>query len=211
MEQAHRAGYAGTATSTAPVPMRPGTPDTAGRNPYEDTISPAATGRVNPFSTPFTSRPASSFGSSSAVNRPDVIPNRYFHSRRVRKGEIEKPWKDKKDPKEKWVTIIPLIGLVVGLAIAGFLVYDGISSVVTHTYCPVLSDDFSGGLNKKVWTQEAEVGGYGSVKVSRLTIHKEKPNLLLVTVNSKRLPRPTKMFSFKMASLSSGLRSKMPR
>jgi hypothetical protein len=67
----------------------------------------------------------------------------------------------KKDPKEKWVTIIPLIGLLLGFGIAGFLVYDGLSSVVHHKYCLVLSDDFSGGLNPAVWTQEAEVGGYG--------------------------------------------------
>jgi len=173
MEQTHRGGFAGTTTSTVPTPLRPGTPDTTGRSPYEDTISPAATGRVNPFASPFTSRPTSSFGSSSAVNRTDAIPNRYFHSRRVRKGEIEKPWKDKKDPKEKWVTIIPMIGLVIGLAIAGFLVYDGLSSVVTHTYCPVLSDDFSGGLNTKIWTQEAEVGGFGNGQFEETTVTDE--------------------------------------
>jgi hypothetical protein len=100
-------------------------------------------------------------GSSSAIR--GAVPQRYFHSRRVRKGEVEKPWKDKKDPKEKWVTIIPLIGLAIGLGLAGFLVYDGIRSVVHHTYCPVLSDDFSNGLNTNIWTQEAEVGGYGFV------------------------------------------------
>jgi hypothetical protein len=59
------------------------------------------------------------------------------------------------------VTIIPILGLLLGLGIAGFLVYDGLKSVVKHNYCPVLSDDFSGGLNTAVWTKEAEVGGYG--------------------------------------------------
>ena len=68
---------------------------------------------------------------------------------------------DKKDPKEKWVTIIPLIGLLLGFGIAGFLVYDGLTSVIHHKYCLVLSDDFSEGINTAVWTQEAEVGGYG--------------------------------------------------
>jgi hypothetical protein len=100
-------------------------------------------------------------GSSSAIR--GVVPQRYFHSRRVRKGEVEQPWKKNKDPKEKWVTIIPLVGLFLGFCLAGFLIYDGIRSVVHHTYCPVLSDDFSGGLNTNIWTQEAEVGGYGSV------------------------------------------------
>ena len=69
---------------------------------------------------------------------------------------------EEENPKEeKWVTIIPLIGLFIGFAIAGFLVYDGLTSVVHHEYCPVLIDDFSEGLNTDIWTQEAEVGGFG--------------------------------------------------
>lgn len=70
---------------------------------------------------------------------------------------------NKKDPREKWVTIIPLIGLALGFALAGFLVYDGLKSITFHDYCKVLEDDFSGGLNAKVWTKEAEVGGFGLV------------------------------------------------
>ncbi len=142
--------------SIATTPMRPGTPESRA-NPFADEIAPAP--RPNPFATPLTSRPASSFGSSSAL--PTGLAPRYFHSRRVRKGEVEQPWRSKKDPKEKWVTIIPLIGLALGFGIAGFLVWDGLSSVVHHKYCPVLSDDFSQGLNTDVWTQEAEVGGFG--------------------------------------------------
>lgn len=155
--QAHYRGSAMSAISTATTPMRPGTPESRS-NPFGDDISPAP-GRGNPFSSPFNSRPASSFGSSSAVRG---LPQRYFHSRRVRKGEVEQPWRAKVDPKEKWVTIIPLIGLLLGFGIAGFLVYDGISSVVHHKYCPVFSDDFSSGsLNPAIWTKEAEVGGFG--------------------------------------------------
>lgn len=153
---AHHRGSAVSATSTSPSQMRPGTPESRS-NPFGDDISPAP--RTNPFSSPINSRPASSFGSSSAVR---ALPSRYFHSRRVRKGEVEQPWRAKKDPKEKWVTIIPLIGLLIGFGIAGFLVYDGLSSVDHHKYCaPVLNDDFSGGLNTDVWTKEAEVGGFG--------------------------------------------------
>ena len=145
----------GSSTETMP----PSSADTS-HNPFQEEISPAPTPMANPFtSSPFNSRPTSSFGSSSAI--PNSATPRYFHSRRVRKGEIEQPWKAKKDPKEKWVTIIPIIGLLAGLAIAGFLVYDGISSVVHHTYCPVLNEDFSQGLNPKIWTKEAEVGGFG--------------------------------------------------
>jgi hypothetical protein len=55
-----------------------------------------------------------------------------------------------------------LIGLGIGIMIAGFLVYDGLRSVVNHKYCPVLHDDFSGGtLNTRIWTQEVESGGFG--------------------------------------------------
>lgn len=77
------------------------------------------------------------------------------------------------DPKEKWVTIIPLIGMLIGFGIAGFLVYDGISSVVHHKYCPVLSDDFSEGLNTNIWTQEAEVGGFGNGEFEQTTLTDE--------------------------------------
>ena len=56
---------------------------------------------------------------------------------------------------------MPLIGLLLGLGIAGFLVYDGIRSVVHHKYCLIMSDDFSGGFNTNIWTKEAEVGGFG--------------------------------------------------
>ncbi|KAH7409517.1 putative beta-1,3-glucan-binding protein [Cadophora sp. MPI-SDFR-AT-0126] len=144
--------------------MRPGTPESRS-NPFGDDISPAP--RANPFSSPFNSRPASSFGSSSAVR---ALPSRYFHSRRVHKGEVEKPWMAKKDPKEKWVTIIPLIGLALGFGVAGFLIYDGLSSVVHHKYCPVMSDDFSQGLNTNIWTKEAEVGGFGNGQFEQTTL-----------------------------------------
>jgi hypothetical protein len=156
MDGVHYRGSSTSAVSTATTP-HPGTPESRGQpNPFDEGISTPRPN--NPFSTPFTSRPASSLASSTAVQPP---PSRYFHSRRVRKGEVEQPWLKKVDPKEKWVTIIPLIGLLLGLGIAGFLVYDGIRSVVHHKYCPVLSDDVSEGLDTNIWTQEAEVGGFG--------------------------------------------------
>jgi hypothetical protein len=157
----------GGVSTTATTPMRPGTPESRPNtyntyNTYSngDAISPAPTPGpgANPFASPINSRPASSFGSSSAIRG---LPSRYFHSRRIRKGEVEQPWRKIKDRKEKWVTIIPLIGLAVGVAIAGFLVYDGLSSVVHHKYCAVLDEDFSSGIQSSIWTQEAEVGGFG--------------------------------------------------
>jgi len=86
---------------------------------------------------------------------------RYFHSRRVKKGTVEQPWRNRKDPKEKWVTIIPLIGIFIGVCVTGVLVWDGLRTVVNHTYCQILDDDFSRGLNPDVWTMESEVGGFG--------------------------------------------------
>lgn len=85
----------------------------------------------------------------------------YFHSRKLRKDQLQKQWNQKKDPKEIWVLILPLIGLIFGVGIAGFLVYDGFSSVVHHKYCQILDDSFSGGFNTDIWSREAEVGGFG--------------------------------------------------
>lgn len=62
------------------------------------------------------------------------------------------------------MTIIPILGLLVGLAVSGLLIWDGLRSVVNHKYCEVFSDDFSS-WNDKVWTKEVEVGGYGYVRL----------------------------------------------
>lgn len=151
-----------TATSASGTPIRPGTPESHSpyhSTPYHDNFTPLP--RANPFDTPFVSRPGSVNASSSIALHQQGLSQRYFHSRRVRKGEVERPWLDKKDPREKWVTIIPLIGLALGFALAGFLVYDGLKTVVNHVYCPVLDEDFSGGFNTRIWTKEAEVGGFG--------------------------------------------------
>jgi hypothetical protein len=150
-------------------PLRSGTSTPiTGRNPFGDekmsdyAASPRLGAASNPFSSPTISRPASSVGSSSGLGRGlDERGQRYFHSRRVKKGEVEKPWMGKKDPKEKWVTILPLLGILLGLAIAGFLVWDGLNSVVKHKYCLVLQEDWSEGFNTKVWTKEVQVGGFG--------------------------------------------------
>ena len=162
MENSYNHAYSTThtaATSATATPMRPSTPDSSSY----DNITPMPQGRgTNPFSSPFASGRASVNASSSALNIHQAAQqHKYFHSRRVKKGEIERPWLDRKDPREKWVTIIPLIGLLLGFAFAGFLVYDGLKTVVKHEYCSILDDDFSGGLDGKIWTKEAEVGGFG--------------------------------------------------
>lgn len=140
----------GTATTTATNTPRPGTPDS---DPIE------AAPRSNPFQTPYGSMPASAMGSTTGVQH--IPPPRYFHSRRINKDEIEKPWLDKKDPKEKWVWIIPLIGALIGIGLAGFSIYEGLKSHSSHTYCPVLDDTFTNGIDPKTWTHEVQVGGFG--------------------------------------------------
>lgn len=89
------------------------------------------------------------------------FPGQYFRSRRIQKGDVAKPWLAVKDHREKWVTIIPCLGLLLGLAICGLLVYLGLASVVNHKYCPVLMEDWSNGFDENIWTREVEVGGYG--------------------------------------------------
>lgn len=125
----------------------------------EDVKVPARGPTTNPFVTPYSSPPGSRQGSTTAFQPPSQP--RYFRSRRVKKGSVERPWLDRKDPKEKWVTIIPLLGILIGLCISGFLVWDGLRSVVNHQYCPVLVEDWSEGFNEKVWMKEAELGGFG--------------------------------------------------
>jgi hypothetical protein len=39
------------------------------------------------------------------------LQNRFFHSRRKGKEQIEKPWLEKKDPRQKWLSLFPAIGL----------------------------------------------------------------------------------------------------
>ena len=93
---------------------------------------------------------------------PRTLRNRYFHSRRLKdKDALQKPWLEKRDPREKWVTIIPVMGIIIGLGIAGFLVYNGIGSVINHKYCEVLNEDWKNGFRDEIWTREVELGGYG--------------------------------------------------
>ena len=119
----------------------------------------------NPFASPYGSIASARGSSSGFQSQQHAAPPTYFHSRRIKKGSVERPWLEKKDPKEKWVTIIPLIGIFVGLCISGFLIWQGMQTVQNHVYCPVFEEDFSSGLNSRIWTKEAEVGGFGYVSL----------------------------------------------
>jgi hypothetical protein len=153
-------------STAAATPQRPGSPnESVGRNPFGDGVESQASHRSgnngNPFQSPSGSRPASSFDASSALGNRYDGGQRYFHSRRVRKGEVEKPWTKNADPKEKWVTILPILGIVIGLGISGFLVWDGLRSVVKHNYCLELEENWSNGINPSIWQKEVQVNGFG--------------------------------------------------
>lgn len=126
-------------------------------NPFA-TPGGATPNELTPRGSHQNSRSASRDGSSTGYRGGNDF--NYFRSRRVKKGEVEKPWLERKDPREKWVTIIPIAGLVLGLIVTGILIWDGVRSVAVHKYCPVYEDNFSS-WNDKVWTKESEVGGYG--------------------------------------------------
>ena len=165
--------------SVAATPVRSGSPDL---------VTEAPLGQ-NPFMSPFSTRPNSTPASSSAVDlNQQVLSQRYFHSRRIKKGEVEKPWLDKKDPREKWVTIIPIIGIVIGLGIAGFLVWDGMRTVVNHEYCPVLTEDWKNGIDPKIWTKEVELGGFGYVVGIRNGTELGANHRIVMAGSSKRRP-----------------------
>lgn len=161
------AGLPSAASTVPATPQRPGTPSgSVTRDPFRDGAESQASQRSgnngnNPFISPSASRPPSSFDSASGLGRFDAGGQRYFHSRRVRKGEVEKPWTKSVDPKEKWVTILPILGIVIGLGISGFLVWDGLRSVAKHKYCPLLDETWGNGFNTKVWMKEVQVNGYG--------------------------------------------------
>ena len=115
------------------------------------------------------------------------VPAKWFHSRRVKKGTTPRTWSNKKDPGEKWVTILPILGILLGFAASGALIWDGLQTVVTHGYCQILDEDWSRGFDTTVWLKEAEVGGFGSV-FSKLPI--ERTNAAGKATGSLNKPLP---------------------
>ena len=86
----------------------------------------------------------------------------FFASRKVAKGDIEKPWVEAKNRQREWGTILPLFGIIVGICLASGLVCLGVFSVSNHSYCEVLIENFdSPTLNSSVWTKEVQSGGFG--------------------------------------------------
>ncbi|EXJ78871.1 hypothetical protein A1O1_09273 [Capronia coronata CBS 617.96] len=105
------------------------------------------------------------------AEKAPVQPGVYFRSRRVKAGEVDTSWLDHiKDPRQKWQSILPLLGLFLGLCISGVNIYMGYRSVPVHNYCLLYDDDFSEPkLNKDVWLQEVQVGGFGNGQFEETT------------------------------------------
>ncbi|KAL6710851.1 hypothetical protein ACN47E_007908 [Coniothyrium glycines] len=133
-------------------------------NGLQDAQEGASRNERTPSQNPsLNSKISSSAGHSAFSSTYEIAPRGdYFRSRRIKKGETVHPWHNKKkDAREHWITAFPIIGLLLGLAIVGVLIWDGVRSVPMHKYCEVYSDNFTS-WNSNVWTKEVEVGGFGN-------------------------------------------------
>ncbi len=68
---------------------------------------------------------------------------------------------NRKDPREKWVWIIPTFGIVLGLGLMALQIWLGLQRISKHNYCSVLDEDWVRGFDERIWTKEVEVGGFG--------------------------------------------------
>lgn len=119
----------------------------------------------NPFATP----PGSGHSTPAAAYQRKLEHN-YFKSRRLdRDHEIDKPWLSHKDPYRKWASLLPLIGIFLGIAAGGVFTWNRLRSVVEFEYCMIYEDDFSAGFDETVWTKEAQIDGYGNGQFEETT------------------------------------------
>ncbi|KAF2748960.1 glycoside hydrolase family 16 protein [Sporormia fimetaria CBS 119925] len=130
---------------------------------------------------------ASSNGFTSSTGlASSTAQTSYFKSRRIKKSEIQRPWLDQKDPREKWTWIIPLVGILLGLGIATALVWMALRSVVNHKYCLVLNDNFTT-WDSNVWSKEVQVDGFGNGQFEMTTNTEEN----VYVVNNTLVIKPT--------------------
>lgn len=136
----------------------------ASRQAAEDTSGSGHISKANPSTTPYSTLPntatASRYASTTKLHANSGSPT-YFKSRRIKKGQQERPWLDKKDPKEKWVWIIPCIGIAIGLSLMAVQIFFGLQRISQLNYCVVLDETWAGGFDESIWTKEVQVGGFG--------------------------------------------------
>lgn len=122
---------------------------------------PTSHNRQFSFGTPIP-EPSRFFSARQSVRSLKTYnPRPYFRSRRIKKGTIDRPELREKDPRQIWITLIPVFGFLVGCAAIALLSWNGYRSVSNHKYCKVFVDDFSNGFNSTIWTKHVETGGYG--------------------------------------------------
>ena len=85
----------------------------------------------------------------------------YNKSRKLNHGhDLQQQEKGEIDPREKWVTIIPLTGFAIGLLAAAGLVVQGLLSIEHHKYSLILDEQWKS-FNTDIWTKESNIGGFG--------------------------------------------------
>lgn len=132
-------------------------------------LDSSSTTLTNPFTTPSGSTPGTR--ASSVQRRP---PPPYFKSRRLEKNsKIEKPWLKVKDPRRKWASLLPIIGLFIGCLIGGAIIWGQIRKIDHLEFCTVYEDDFSTGLDEDIWTKEAQVDGFSNGQFEESTVTDE--------------------------------------
>ncbi|WVR06512.1 hypothetical protein IAU60_003543 [Kwoniella sp. DSM 27419] len=101
-------------------------------------------------------------GKGYAPPTKGALNRKAFQSTRL-KGEIYKPWLEQRDPALRWARWITIVSIILGVAIAGVICYDGYASVPKlGKVCPVLNDDFSSGsIDSSKWQHEVRLDGYG--------------------------------------------------
>ncbi|WWD18620.1 hypothetical protein CI109_103073 [Kwoniella shandongensis] len=98
----------------------------------------------------------------SRDNKQAALNRKPFQSTRL-KGEIYKPWLEKRDPALRWARWITIGSIIMGFAIAAVICWDGYRSVPSlGKVCSVLEDDFSSGsISPDRWQHEVRLDGYG--------------------------------------------------
>ncbi|KAL7413331.1 concanavalin A-like lectin/glucanase domain-containing protein [Mrakia frigida] len=73
---------------------------------------------------------------------------------------VDKPWLSGPSSKPHRLSyFLFLFGIVVGVGAGGYLIYSGYAEVPRDSYCQVLSEDFSNGVDTNFWQKEVVMGG----------------------------------------------------